>query len=417
MLLIYGLVALATAQNAAIITSGTGPMTSETLFEKQDEVADYINVTCTETNMCIKIDTQYFPLRRDHPLEPDAISMVTPDCRNNRTVIGSTLIVCTKEYGDPTCPKVFNLNSTHASYQVTLNTQNTTVENTAPNGATNITIFQYELPFSCTYPLDYLLTLSSLNGDEYGYYIPKIYTPKLITLLIPDGEGKGEFPVVMLLYENQDYQNVYQESPTIDSPANSVIQARECWATPTSEIAVNRFDLITDYCASPVENIQQDPEVNILNNGDTTDVRWTSKVFKFDGTENNRVYLHCRARICFNTNGDPAECDKLNTCANRRRRALVGSGGLGVSPAEEYSEEVELTTGPIYITENGAKFVVAGEDGDEVAVPVQIAEVGTLSPYVAWMIIGTVENFTALVLVMVFLSLLLVIVVKKRVSK
>ena len=133
--------------------------------------------------------------------------------------------------------------------------------------------------------MDYLLTLSSLGGDKYGYYIPKIYTPKLITLLIPDGEGKGEFPVVMLLYvsifivteviyyflqENEDYQNVYQDSPTIDvgetlyvrivlnkSPANSVIQARECWATPTSEIAVNRFDLITDYCASPVENIQQ----------------------------------------------------------------------------------------------------------------------------------------------------------------
>ena len=66
------------------------------------------------------------------------------------------------------------------------------------------------------------------------------------------------------------------------------------------------------------------------------------------------------------------------------------------SPAEEFSEEVELTTGPIYITENGAKFVVAGEDGDEVAVPVQIAEVGTLSPYVAWMIIGTDENLSNL---------------------
>ena len=55
---------------------------------------------------------------------------------------------------------------------------------------------------------------------------------------------------------------------------------------------------------------------------------------------------------------------------------------------------MELTTGPIYITENGAKFVVAAEDGDEIAVPVQIAEVGTLSPYVAWMIIGTDENFS-----------------------
>ena len=69
----------------------------------------------------------------------------------------------------------------------------------------------------------------------------------------------------------------------------------------------------------------QDAEVSILNNGDGTDVRWTSKVFKFDGMENNRVYLHCRARICFN-NVDGTTCDKLDTCANRKRRALDGYG-------------------------------------------------------------------------------------------
>ena len=145
---------------------------------------------------------------------------------------------------------------------------------------------------------------------------------------------------------------MYQESPTLDvggtlsvrivlseNPVDSVVQARECWATPTSNIDQNRFDLITDYCASPVEAGQvhskeflsgylipsQDAEVSILNNGDGTDVRWTSKVFKFDGMENNQVYLHCRARICFNT-ADGSECDKLNTCTNRKRRALDGYG-------------------------------------------------------------------------------------------
>jgi hypothetical protein len=56
------------------------------------------------------------------------------------------------------------------------------------------------MPFLCTYPLDYLLTLANMNGEEYGFYIPKIYTPKLITLLLPEGEGVGKFPVVMLLY-------------------------------------------------------------------------------------------------------------------------------------------------------------------------------------------------------------------------
>jgi hypothetical protein len=50
-----------------------------------------------------------------------------------------------------------------------------------------------------------------------------------------------------------------------------------------------------------------------------------------------------------------------------------------------------VTTGPIFITQDGLKLTVTGEKGEEVAVPIQIAEVGTLSPYVAWMIIGTVE--------------------------
>ena len=157
--------------------------------------------------------------------------------------------------------------------------------------------------------------------------------------------------------------------------------------------------------------------MSILNNGDGTDVRWTSKVFKFDGTENNRVYLHCRARICFNT-VDGSECDKLNTCANRKRRALDGYGfrflyyieiiiciiwrkqvinpffsllNAYFSNQEAFSDEIEVTTGPIFITQDGLKLTVTGEQGEEVAVPIQIAEVGTLSPYVAWMIIGTVE--------------------------
>lgn len=418
MLLIYGLVAFANAQNADIITSGTGPMTSVVQTEDAQLAGDFIEVNCQSTGMCVTIDTEYFTIRRNHSMEPEEITLVNSSCRKNRTLLDTKLTICSTDYGDPNCDKVFSLNTTHASYRLTMTTPNKTLSNTGDDGVTNVTILQYEMPFLCTYPLDYLLTLANMNGEEYGFYIPKIYTPKLITLLLPEGEGVGKFPVVMLLY-NDGYESVYQDSPTLDvgltlfvrivlseNPGNSVVQARECWATPTSNIEQNRFDLITDYCAAPVEN-GQDAEVSILNNGDGTDVRWTSKVFKFDGTENNRVYLHCRARICFNT-VDGSECDKLNTCANRKRRAL---DGYGFSNQEAFSDEIEVTTGPIFITQDGLKLTVTGEQGEEVAVPIQIAEVGTLSPYVAWMIIA------ALVLVMIFLSLLLVIVVKKRMSK
>lgn len=417
MLLIYGIVAFANAQNADIITSGTGPVISVVQTEDEALAGEFIDVLCESTGMCVTIDTNYFITRRNHNMEADQITLAEPSCSKNRTIFGTSLTICATDYGDPNCNKVFSLNATHSSYNLKLTTPNVTLTNTGDDGVTNVTILQYEIPFQCTYPLDYLLTLANMNREEYGFYIPKIYTPKLITLLLPEGEGVGEFPVVMLLYNDQ-YQDVYQESPTLDvggtlfvrivlseNPGDSVVQARECWATPTSDIEQNRFDLITDYCASPVEN-GQDAEVSILNNGDGTDVRWTSKVFKFDGMENNRVYLHCRARICFN-NVDGTTCDKLDTCANRKRRAL---DGYGYSNREAFSDEVEVTTGPIFITQDGMKLTVTGEQ-EEVAVPIQIAEVGTLSPYVAWMIIA------ALVLVMIFLSLLLVIVVKKRMSK
>ena len=46
-----------------------------------------------------------------------------------------------------------------------------------------VVTFRYNIPFMCTYPLDYLLTLESETGEKYGHYIPQIYQVQIITIL------------------------------------------------------------------------------------------------------------------------------------------------------------------------------------------------------------------------------------------
>jgi hypothetical protein len=116
------------------------------------------------------------------------------------------------------------------------------------------------------------------------------------------------------------------------SPENAVIQARRCWATPFADPEGDvQFTLIEDFCSYPVANAAQDPEVGILKNGISNYAEWTSKVFQFSGPEyEDKVYLHCMARVCFNT--DPnVPCNKVDTCGSRKKRAVGALGEVGDS--------------------------------------------------------------------------------------
>ena len=118
-------------------------------------------------------------------------------CEGNRTMDGTLLTLCTGVFGNQDCGLTFDLNQTHVSYVTTLETGNATVDD--PNG--NRTIYRYNIPFQCTFPLEEILTLESETGDQYGHYIPKIYDVNFIMVLIKEGEGIGRFPVSMFLYE------------------------------------------------------------------------------------------------------------------------------------------------------------------------------------------------------------------------
>ena len=44
----------------------------------------------------------------------------------------------------------------------------------------------------------------------------KIYDVVTVTLLLEPGEGTGEFPVAMMLYKDDTYEEVYNEPPTLN---------------------------------------------------------------------------------------------------------------------------------------------------------------------------------------------------------
>ena len=78
------------------------------------------------------------------------------------------------------------------------------------------TLNEYIVPWHCVYPLEYLVGLGSETGEQYGYFIPKIYEVVTVTLLLQPGEGTGEFPVAMMLYQDESYETVYNEPPMLN---------------------------------------------------------------------------------------------------------------------------------------------------------------------------------------------------------
>ena len=109
-----------------------------------------------------------------------------------------------------------HMNSTHVSYLNRLFTTNGDVNGVQKGDVIMGTLNEYIVPWHCVYPLEYLVGLSSGTGEEYGYFIPKIYEVVTVTLLLQPGEGTGEFPVAMMLYQDSSYETVYNEAPMLN---------------------------------------------------------------------------------------------------------------------------------------------------------------------------------------------------------
>ena len=93
-------------------------------------------------------------------------------------------------------------------------------------------------------------------------------------------------------------------------------------------------------------NADERAKVDLLTNGVGFTSRWEANVFKFVNQPN--VFLHCRVRICFSTDGE--QCDAFNCETSRKRRAAGESTGetdqvilLTYCPCEAYVHMTKLS--------------------------------------------------------------------------
>jgi len=415
---LYGLVPIAflssviNAQNAPIITSPISNGDNQTVFDAAD--SRYASVTCEPNKMCITLSEEYFLNIRGHQVFDMAQVKLDQPCGGTTEMVGPNKTMCTLNIESQTCGLSMSMNNTHVSYETTVKTEAN--EMNFPNG--NTTIITYNIPFMCTYPLDYLLTLESETGEKYGHYIPQIYQVQIITILFQNGgEGIGRFPVAMMLFKDESYGPVYSSAPSInvsdtvyvgiilgESPEGAVIQARQCWATPTEnpEDPV-RVSLIDNFCSD-----NEETGVNIINNGNSNRAKWTTKAFKFAGPNYDKVFLHCWAKVCFNIDGGPS-CDMIGSCGRRKKRAVGATSGEIYMDNSEINEdltpngEVVLTVGPITVKD--LQDLITPD-------PVIPEERGLASMFLN-PVIGTV-TIVSLIIIMMVLVGMIVIIMRRR---
>lgn len=367
---------------------------------------DDVNVQCTSQSMCIKMSKQFL-IDEDITTKFEGVHLknCTQGVRNEDD---QYIELCT-DLGYNTCGTEMHMNSTHVSYLNRLFTTNREGDTIERGSVVLSSINEFIVPWHCVYPLDYLVGLSSDTGNDYGYFIPQIYDVVKVTLLMQPGEGRGDFPVTMMLYTDSTYQEVYNEPPTLNvtdrlyvqtqllkGPEDSVIQTKECWATASADIEdVTRFQLIQDYCVDGEAGNRA--EVDLITNGISRTSRWESNVFKFVDEPN--VHLHCRVRICFTTDGNT--CDQFD-CASRRKRREAGL------PEEE---DAIVSIGPLKL--GNKVLLVDGKAIDvediELFEELEIIETTTSIPkYFIYIVVG------CLVVVVSLISAIMILVYKKK---
>ncbi|XP_073503718.1 uromodulin-like isoform X2 [Phyllobates terribilis] len=187
--------------------------------------------------------------------------------------------------------------------------------------------YQYVINVTCSYPLNYNVTLPEhLRPDVSITYIPI--------------ENIGSFEVKMSIYTNISYTTPYNSSEVKLSTTSNLyvgvyivnpIQAYSllmvnCWSTPTNNFYDSkRYDIIQNKCRNP-----RDDTIVILQNGVSPFGKFYIQMFKFVG-DYSYVYLHCGVRLC------------SGSCAPSC------SGSRSANDADEI--QGSLTLGPIYLSD------------------------------------------------------------------
>nr|ADQ08558.1 larval glycoprotein [Galaxias macronasus] len=93
--------------------------------------------------------------------------------------------------------------------------------------------------------------------------------------------------------------------------AGIVVVVESCWATPGNNSGNSvRWDLIKNGCPN-----KKDDSVVIQKNGNSSESSFSFKMFKFTGSAEQLVFVHCQVNLCVTASN---AC--LPSCGSRRRR-------------------------------------------------------------------------------------------------
>ncbi|CAG5110613.1 Oidioi.mRNA.OKI2018_I69.chr2.g4997.t1.cds [Oikopleura dioica] len=200
----------------------------------------------------------------------------------------------------------------------------------------------YVFPIECSYNTN---LRTGFNFDVEDQSASMIQFPSI--------SGEGVFRTAMVLYQDGTFTNPLPSEVTVNT--NEILNVgvflvdaeegdnyrklkiNNCWASPTnSSQDPIQFDLIQDGCAD-------NEVVKIMENGESSQARFTSEVFGFAGYQ--RVYLFCDISICFEN------CIKscLESQNRRKRRAAINDDNQVLSLGPIVINEVEnhkLPTSP-----------------------------------------------------------------------
>ncbi|XP_076821243.1 alpha-tectorin-like [Clavelina lepadiformis] len=197
---------------------------------------------------------------------------------------------------------------------------------------------------TCAFDINLLLNTSGI-------------VPTIEKILLAEVVGQGEF-AISIDYVNENYTalgndpRVYVPEPIyvraeldVDDPENYVLQAEECWATPTSdETTMPRYDIIEDGCA--VEDIfESENAITVVENYMSYFFKFYFDSFVWTGIDEDeqKIYVFCYVKICHVDSG--VNCTMLpnGPCpANRKRRDVP-------SALTDGSNRQLISSGPIYI--------------------------------------------------------------------
>ncbi|KAK2853022.1 hypothetical protein Q7C36_008223 [Tachysurus vachellii] len=185
------------------------------------------------------------------------------------------------------------------------------------------------LPITCEFPGHY---------DVSDGYLPSLRSSALEL----SGHSEGVFPFTLELFKSAEFSEPYNSPPQLRlrDALYFGIEPRErveglaalvetCFATPGPKSEqVLKYYLIKDGCIS-------DDTVRQLSAKNQLSKHYQVPVFKFIGSDNREVYLHCRVLVC-----GEGESRCTQGCHRRLRRDLW---------TEQHQEKRTLTGGPILI--------------------------------------------------------------------